>query len=227
MSFIKRLLVALAIAFGGLFLTASAAPTEAAVIEAVVFSAERVQEDQDGNNTIDDPGIVEQYGPITGLLGGVLIGIERIIAAFRKFKETTIDNAIAERDTAKKALEDERTHNKEYIAQLVAERESSRKEAEEIKTLLHDATIKRERKQRQEIEEIYKDHNAVTENLHDTLTLEVHTRRKRENLLAANGIEFEDDPPPYTKEMKREVTAQDEREAEEAIRTGHIPIVDR
>lgn len=227
MSFIKRLLIALAIAFGGLFLTASAAPTEAAVIEAVVFSAERVQQDQDGNNTIDDPGIVEQYGPITGLLGGVLIGIERIIAAFRKFKETTIESAIAERDSAKKALEDERARNKEYVTQLLDERESSRKEAEEIKALLHDETIKRERKQRQEIEEIYKDHNAVTENLHDTLTLEVHTRRKRENLLAANGIKFEDEPPPYTEDMKREVTTQDKQEAEEAIRTGNIPVVDQ
>lgn len=227
MSFIKRLLVALAIAFGGLFLTASAAPTEAAVIEAVVFSAERVQQDQDGNNTIDDPGIVEQYGPITGLVGGVLIGIERIIAAFRKFKETTIDNAIAERDTAKKVLEEERALNREYTSQLAAERESSRKEAEEIKARLHNETISRERKHRKEIEELYKDHNAVTENLHDTLTLEVHTRRKRENLLAANGIEFEDEPPPYTKEMKREVTAQDEQEAEKAINTGNIPVVDQ
>lgn len=227
MSFIKRLLVALAIAFGGLFLTASAAPTEAITIMATTPSAERVQEDENGSNTVDNPGVVEQYGPITGIIGGVLLGIERIIAAFRKFKETTIESAIAERDSAKKALEDERAHNKAYTEQLVAERESSRKEAEEIKTRLHDATIKRERKHRQEIEELYKDHSAVTENLHDTLTLEVHTRRKRENLLAANGIEFEDEPPPYTKEMKREVTAQDEREAEEAIRTGNIPVVDQ
>lgn len=227
MSFIKRLLITLAIAFGGLFLTASAAPTEATVVEAVAPSAERVQEDQDGNNTIDDPGIVEQYGPITGLLGGVLIGIERIIAAFRKFKETTIESAIAERDSAKKALEDERKHNKEYTSQLVAERESSRKEAEEIKTRLHDGTISREREHREQIEKIYNQYNEVTENLHDTLTLEIHTRRKRENLLAAHGIEFEDEPPPYTKEMKREVTVEDKREAEEAIRTGHIPIVDQ
>lgn len=227
MSFIKRLLITLAIAFGGLFLTASAAPTEVTAIEVVAPNAERVQQDQDGSNTVDDPGIAEKYGPITGLIGGVLIGVERIIAAFRKFKETTIDNAIAERDAAKKALEDERAHNKDYIAQIVAERESSRTEAEEIKARLHDTTISREKRHRVEIEKLYKDHTAITENLHDTLTLEIHTRRKRENLLAAHGIEFEDEPPPYTKEMKREVTAQDEREAEEAIRTGNIPIVDQ
>lgn len=155
------------------------------------------------------PGVLEQFGPpgviITTILTGVLM-IVKSINEGKKIDVTTYKERAADAETRSNE-EIGKVHKKlgeleKKLDDVIADRDEYRDTLEERKAHFTKQILEMERRHQKELED-----------MHTALMVEVHTRHKLERLLAENGIQVPQTPPPYTRSMRDEVTVQDHVEA--------------
>jgi hypothetical protein len=174
-------------------------------------------------STVSNPGVLEEFGPpgvlITTILTGILM-ISRSINEGKKIDVTTYKERATDAET--RANEEiGKVHKKlqeleAKLDEVIMDRDEYRNSLEERKAHWTDQFLSLEKRHQQELESV-----------HAALMVEVHTRHKLERILAENGIQIPETPPPYTRAMKEEVTPQERAEADQAvIDTGRIPKID-
>lgn len=156
------------------------------------------------------PGVLEQFGPpgviITTVLTGVLM-IVRSINEGKKIDVTTYKERAADAETRSNE-EIGKVHKKlaeleVKLDEVIADRDEYRNTLEERKAQFT-----------QQVLDMEKRHQRELEDMHAALMIEVHTRHRLERLLAENGIQVPETPPPYTRSMKQAITPQDRATAD-------------
>lgn len=161
---------------------------------------------------VDDPGVVEEYGPpgviVTTVLTGILM-IVRSVNEGRKIDVTTYKERATDAETRSNE-EIGKVHKKlseleTKLDEVIADRDEYRNSLEERKAQFT-----------QQILDMEKRHQRELEDMHAALMIEVHTRHKLERLLAEKGIQVPETPPPYTRSMREAVTPEEKKQADQS-----------
>lgn len=155
------------------------------------------------------PGVLEQFGPPGVIITTVLTGILMIVKSINEGKKIDVT-------TYKERAADAETRSNEEIGKVHKKLGELEKKLDEViadRDEYRDTLEKRKADFTQQILDMERRHQKELEDMHSALMVEVHTRHKLERLLAENGIQVPQTPPPYTRSMKEEVTVQDRVEA--------------
>lgn len=164
------------------------------------------------------PSIIEQFGPPGVIITTVLTGILMIVKAVNEGKNIDVT-------TYKERAADAETRSNEEIGKVHKKLDDLEKKLDEViadRDEYRDALEERKAQFTQQILDMEKRHQRELEDMHAALMIEVHTRHRLERLLAQNGIQVPDTPPPYTKSMKESVTPQDEIDAKTSTASMRI-----
>lgn len=155
------------------------------------------------------PGVLEQFGPPGVIITTVLTGVLMIIKSINEGKKidvTTYKERAADAETRSNE-EIGKVHKKlgeleKKLDEVIADRDEYRDTLEERKASFTQQVLEMERRHQRELED-----------MHAALMVEVHTRHRLERVLAENGIQVPQTPPPYTRSMKLDITVQDRVDA--------------
>lgn len=156
-----------------------------------------------------DPGVLEQFGPPGVIITTVLTGILMIVKAVNEGKKIDVT-------TYKERAADAESRSNEEIGKVHKKLQELEKKLDDViadRDEYRDALEERKAHFTQQILDMERRHQRELEDMHAALMIEVHIRHRLERLLAQNGIQVPDTPPPYTKSMKDSVTEQDAKEA--------------
>lgn len=165
------------------------------------------------------PGVLEQFGPPGVLITTTLTGILMIIKSVNEGKKidvTTYKERAADAETRSNA-EIGKVHKKleeveAKLDEVIADRDEYRETLEDKKAFFTQQVLEMERRHQRELED-----------MHSALMVEIHVRHRLERLLAENGIQVPDTPPPYTRSMQKDVT--DDEKAEVAAATNSMRVI--
>lgn len=171
-----------------LFFSFSASATAGQTYEDLVppsDSKQTVQVDSaTGEKTVENPGVLEEFGPPGVIITTILTGALMIFRAYNEGKKidvTTYKERAADAET--RANEEiGKVHKKlaeldKKLDEVIADRDEYRDNLEERKAQFT-----------QQVLDIEKRHQLELEEMHAALIIELHTRHRLERLLAEHGI---------------------------------------
>ena len=220
---LKRFFAVLGLSFVLFACTGSAVMAVSNLVPEPVQPANPTENEVAPNNTVPEPGLLEEWGPPGTLLSIVFGGIFWIVKAVNEGKSIDVDRykEIATEADSRASVEIGKVYKRlddveAKLDEAINSRDEYRALLEEKKRLWHIDYLAQERRHREQLE-----------SQHDILVVEIATRRKLEKILADHGISYPDTPPPYTDTMLSEVTKEDLDRADEAVEaaTGEMPVV--
>lgn len=147
---------------------------------------------------VDNPGLLEQFGPpgvlVSTVLGGLLL-IFRSINEGKKIDVTTYKERAAEAE-ARSNEEIGKVHKK--LAELEIKLDNVIEDRDEYRDTLEE----RKAAYTSQVIELEQRHQRELEDMHNALMIEVRTRHALERLLAEQGIKVPTIQTPYTREMQ-------------------------